>query len=219
MNNFSNSDGQVDELISPSYDFSEDTLEEVIFKLAFARQNEGNNDRLKAYISTDCGENWRLRFSKLGAALATVPPRSVAYMPKATSEWKEFSFNIPPSDRSSPNIRFKYEFTNDGGNNFYMDDIFPLGLTLDEKHDGNIVLFPNPTKDRPTIQLDLFEKQKIWIGVFNVYGQKLHEIPDLEFQAGTQLFVLDFQFDTQGIYYIHLIGKNIKATAKLLVPH
>ncbi|MBL4668853.1 MAG: hypothetical protein JKY30_06270 [Flavobacteriales bacterium] len=57
--NYSEPDaGEIDELISPSYDLSLLSGATLKFKMAFAQRQSSNTDRLFVYYSLDCGESW-----------------------------------------------------------------------------------------------------------------------------------------------------------------
>ena len=122
MNNFSNPVGNKDDVISGPLDLSTLSAATVTFKVAFAQITSSNNDKLKLYASNNCGQTWALRWAKTGNLLASVSPQSAPFTPSTTSEWQEFTV-ILTSSYLTENLRLKFVFENDGGNNLYIDDI------------------------------------------------------------------------------------------------
>ena len=58
---FTNTDGLVDDLISPSYDISTSATKTLTFKQAYAKKTSADTDKLLVYYSLDCGATWLLR--------------------------------------------------------------------------------------------------------------------------------------------------------------
>ncbi|MFM8432658.1 MAG: M43 family zinc metalloprotease [Bacteroidota bacterium] len=64
INNYSNTAGQIDEWISPSFDVSNLTGASMKFYVANAQRNSTSNDLLRVFTSTNCGENWTNKYNK-----------------------------------------------------------------------------------------------------------------------------------------------------------
>jgi PKD repeat protein len=140
--------GRVDRLISNTIDLSADTAVAITFRYAFAKRQPADNDALYVYASGDCGNTWDLRRILRGSTfLPTAPMAPEAFIPASPSQWGLDGFsNLLPSMRTSQ-FRLMFEFTSDGGNDLYLDDINIesgfVGLT--EPSDApHAVLFPNP---------------------------------------------------------------------------
>lgn len=147
-------------LVSPSYDLSQTTNPYLKFKYAFAKKADDNSDFFKIYISTNCGATWNLLPPGINAASATAstaPNTSGNFVPTA-SQWKEYSAKIPNSYASATNVRFRFELSNGGGNNFYLDDlnIGDQNASAQEilEQDHAFSLYPNPAQDKVFLTLD-----------------------------------------------------------------
>lgn len=119
---------------SPAYDVSNLTEATVTFDHAYApRLNEGNNF-LRVYISSDCGQTWKLRKVLGGPAMATANTISSAYNNPASGDWVSNNFTVPGT-LLSDKMRIKFEFSANDGNNIFIDNINITGILSD-----NVVL-------------------------------------------------------------------------------
>ena len=115
---------------SPAYDVSNLTDATVTFDHAYApRTNEGNNF-LRVYISSDCGETWKLRKVLGGPAMGTTSSISTPYNNPNSGDWVNNNFLIP-STLLSDQLRIKFEFTANDGNNIFIDNINITGTLSD----------------------------------------------------------------------------------------
>ena len=134
---------------------SSDIAIEVSFYAAFGRVSEFTADRLKFYVSSDCGETKRIVAIIGTSILATANTSSFAnYMPHS-SHWKKHSFIINPSSIQSETIRIIIEAEAGGGNNLYIDDLSINMVSNVEQSQYNfpISVFPNPFTDEVLIEL------------------------------------------------------------------
>ncbi|MEO8086942.1 MAG: M43 family zinc metalloprotease, partial [Bacteroidota bacterium] len=124
INNFSsNTEGETDEYITPSYDFTGLESSTITFKVAYSQRSDtSRHDALKVYYSLNCGESWQLRYTKMGAGLATVSPHSTAFTPSASNDWRQEMLSVAIL-AGKPNVRLKFQAISARGNNLYIDDI------------------------------------------------------------------------------------------------
>lgn len=225
MNNYNADTGRIDELISTSFDFTSMSNPKIYFKVAYAQVNANSKDQLRVLISTDCGNNWANRQTKSGATLASVPsPISSAFTPSSTTQWRLDSITNLAPYYNNKNIRVKFEFTNAGGNNLYIDDISIIGTPiaginnlLADNIDFNI--YPNPTKDKSVVSFNLIEGgAKITVSVYNILGKEVARLLDNEYNSGG---VHQLQLNTtemsSGIYFIKLTANENLFVQKLIV--
>jgi PKD repeat protein len=107
---------------SPVYDVSNLTDATVTFDHAYApRTNEGNNF-LRVFVSSDCGETWKLRKVLGGPAMGTTSSISSQYSNPSSGDWVNNSF-VVPSSLLLDKMRIKFEFTANDGNNIFIDNI------------------------------------------------------------------------------------------------
>lgn len=89
-----NTTGDVDDLNLPSIDLSSYNTASMTFDVAYARYDATYNDQLDVVISTDCGQNWTVIYSKASSTLATDPDQTAGYT--APSTWRNETIDLTP---------------------------------------------------------------------------------------------------------------------------
>ena len=220
-NTFNSTDGQVDELISPSFDISTTSSKIMTFQQAFAQKGTGNTDRLLVYYSTDCGATWQLQLPLTTSSLTTAPAHNNEFVPTA-SEWTLRTINLNAIG-SATNVRFKFEFESGGGNNIYIDDINIGGLTGVDEPFQNIASFnvyPNPAKSGAKISFNLVEDvDNLSITVKNALGQNVTNVVNGQsFASGKYTLNLDEKRQlAPGIYLIEFNADNNIKVQKFII--
>ena len=220
-NYFTSSDGQIDELISPSFDISSSTTKTMTFKQAFAKKTSADTDRLLVYYSTDCGTTWSLKLPLTTGNLTTAPNHSGVFVPTST-EWVQRSISLS-SIGTSTNVRFKFAFTSGGGNDIYIDDInignFTVGID-DFSNIGSFSVYPNPTNSSAQISFNLTKDVKnLSIKVRNAVGQEVTNVVNGQsFNSGKYTLKIDEQRKlSSGIYFIEFNADDNVKVQKLIV--
>ncbi len=216
--NYIGTSGDVDELISPSYDLTSISSVEMKFKLAFKQKGTSNTDLLRVYVSTDCGRTWQLRYSKQGTGLSTVTGTSGASFIPGSSDWREETVNLSPVANSS-NVRFKFQFTNGGGNNVYIDDInITWATSIEESNlvNNTMNIYPNPSNGNSTVNFELSENSEVSMKVTDILGKTvLIPFQNTNLQAGVHN--LNLQTNLSKGTYIVTLDVNGKQVSKRLV--
>ncbi len=214
-NYVTNTAGEIDELISPSYDISTASNKTMTFKQAFAKKNSSSSDRLLVYYSIDCGATWNLVLPLTTSNLATAPDHTNEFIPTA-SEWVTRTVNLA-SIGSSTNVRFKFEFKSGEGNNIYIDDLNIGGSTgVDEfENIASFSVYPNPTTSNAKISFNLVKNvSNLKITVKNALGQNVTNVVNGQsFNTGKYTLNIDEQRKlAPGLYFIEFnADNNIKA--------
>lgn len=210
INNYTNTAGQTDEWITPSYDISNLTSARFRFYVANAQRNSTSADLLRVFTSTNCGESWTPRYTKQGATLATAGIKATSFTPTAT-EWRLDTFNLTGLAPRT-NVRFKFQNISDRGNNTYIDEVQITGTPnnvdeVDEVTTG-FSLFPNPTSSATTIQFKLNSTQSVQVRIHDITGRLLNEIVNETLNADIHEYPATFP--SPGIYLIDVIvgGKH-----------
>jgi PKD repeat protein len=151
-----------DALITPSIDLRNTSAITVSFKFAYATNATVSSDieeKLKVYVSNDCGASWSPRVlsvdgtltgsSITGNTIVTAGFASNAdFKPTTNSMWKEGSFTYLSSSNDRL-TRFKFEFeASDFASNLYIDNIVvngALGVESQEISDLQLNIYPNPS--------------------------------------------------------------------------
>ena len=114
--------GQMDALLLPKINMETISNATMTFKVAYRRYNAQYSDRLKIYISTDCGLSFNtVIYDKSGSTLATGPDMTTAFFPVVAEDWRTETINLTPYIGNT--IQLKFECTNQNGNNLFIDDI------------------------------------------------------------------------------------------------
>ncbi len=221
VRNFFNNGGDKHDLISPSYNISTATTKTLTFKQAFAKKSSANTDKLLVWWSIDCGENWSLRLPLTAASMATAPDVTAVFVPTST-QWVQRSVDLS-SIGSATNVWFKFEFTEGGGNDIYLDDInignASVGID-DFSNIGNFNVYPNPTKSSAQISFNLIKNiDNLSIKVRNAVGQEVtNVISGQSFAIGQYTLKIDEQRKlSPGIYFIEFNADDNIKVEKLIV--
>jgi len=193
-----------DELVSSTFDFTGASEIVISYKWAFAQKIEETDDRLRIYISNDCGETWSQKKLHRGFTdLPTVEPQSFQFIPNGQSEWSGNTIIIDDEDYFSPSFRVKFRFQNFGGGNIYLDDInigTEESLSIDESTILNAVnLFPNPSNGSATLDLGTESRGELRLNILDTIGRLV----------GSQILinrvsVIDYPKLSAGIYIIEI---------------
>jgi PKD repeat protein len=226
LNNFFESGNSTDELISSPIDLSVvDTMVTLSFRYAYKKKPGFNNEKLQIYTSIDCGKTWSLRRT-LSGLLFTQNESSDNYIPSSDEEWYlTHVTNILESNWTS-NFRFKFKFSGQGGNNFFLDDINiyegPPSTSvfsqngLNEKNISKFMVYPNPNNGRFKVRLTTEFSEETTVQLVNnlgqiIYNQTFKSVNDAnEFDVWNELM-------NAGIYTVRVIQKESVLQQKLLI--
>lgn len=146
--------------ISPRYDLSGASDQIYLqYKFASARRGSTNADVLKLYTSTNCGRNFVLRIQRQGingaaAAYTSTQLFTGTFRPQA-ADWRTERINIRNLAGQS-DVRFKFELTPNGGNNFFIDSLVvidPLAVGVQDGLAQNLQISPVPATDKLDVRL------------------------------------------------------------------
>ncbi len=213
---------------SPSFDLSAAAAPYIKFNYAFAPNMVGTDlstDKLGVQYSTNCGLNWtNARAAITGTALSTVvsPLNSlIDFVPVNADQWKEITVSGAAVPKQ-PNVRFRFTFSNEGGNNLYLDN-FIIGqkVGVDEltAKDISLSVYPNPFNTSAQISYSLPAAANTTIEVYDIVGKKVASLFDGKQTEGMQTVNFDrtaFGL-SNGMYFIKVkVGESV-ITQKVLV--
>ena len=169
-------DGRVDELMSRTIDMSGASQISVSFRYAYARRAASNDDALRFWTSSNCGDTWTLRKILRGSNnLPTAPNTTASFVPNGPSQWAYTEITTISSSSHVPNFRFKFEFESDGGNNVYIDDINingqPVGLEELIAEGAELLVMPNPADGAATALVNLRTAGALTLDVIDMTGR------------------------------------------------
>ena len=206
LDNTSSMAGQTDAFISPSINFAAMINPVFTFKVAFAQRAGTEADRLRVYMSTDCGATWLLRYTKSGANLSTRSALTGAFVPTA-NEWRTETVSLSSAQLTGTNVRIKFEFESDGGNDIYIDDINIQGATgVVEAEDGISAfnVFPNPANDNSTVEFSIDESQNMNVDIVDLNGKIVQSVHSGNLAAGMHRMPINVAELSSGMYFVRL---------------
>ena len=196
--------GAKDEFISPHIFTLFGSGHTLTFDYAFAARASNNADQLRVYASDDCGQTWTSRRLFVGGILRTAPDvPNTPFIPSST-QWRSGFVPMSSYDGGDP-ILIKFEFSNGGGNNLYIDNInlSAANVSLEEIPFGQLIsLYPNPSRGELNIDFGGTTQKDVTLEVFDLYGRKLLE-------RTIKRGVSDYRVDeikefTTGVYLVNL---------------
>jgi hypothetical protein len=208
VKNFGKPAPLVDEVISPAFDLSAIVTPTLTFRLHFATTSTDNYDKLQVLISSNCGQTWTSMYLKTGTTLRTVPGHVLLDNTPAmqSTEWRLEKINIP-AHLANGVVRFKFVFTNGGGNNIFLDDInidgFNTSGVAETFFNGGINLFPNPANESVNLKFNLKEKSAVQVEVTDVLGKMILR-ENVESIQGENTHVMSTKYLDNGVYFVRI---------------
>ncbi len=216
--------GSVDEFVTPSFDLSNSSNVNVSFYYAAATNATNITDmteRLRVYVSTNCGQTWMLTKTLTGMDLINNGTGHENFVPHANSVWSESSFSLT-GNQTTGNVRFKFVHTaSDFSNNLVIDNINVSGVLSIENQANSlsdILVYPNPTNTNEGIQIQIPEYlDKVSLRVLNSVGQEIAVLSADQLNHQNQINLSDFATISQGVYYLNFSDGLKVYTVKLVV--
>jgi PKD repeat protein len=220
FDNTSGSAGTTDELIGPTVNLAGMNSPSLTFKVAYAQRTTANVDRLRVYVSIDCGRTWSQRYSKAGALLSTHAATTTSYVP-AANEWRTETVTFTAAQLASPNARLKFVFESDGGNDIFIDDINiqgAVGVVEQDNAIGTFDVYPNPAQDNTVVEFSLDKREVVTVEVLDLSGKVVQQTYSGDLATGVHRFPINTAELSSGIYLVRLMtGEGSYLTRKLVV--
>jgi len=221
LRNYGSEAGDLDELISGTIDMSDATICTLSFRYAFARRSADNDDVLRVYASSDCGQTWSMRKQlSAGTTLPTVPDQTAQFTPNDASDWEYVEVTNINSPFFTEDFRFKFWFTNGGGNNLFIDDINingqPVGIEELTGTSG-LAVIPNPAVDQAELLLDNTGNTSVRIDLVDVLGRNIANLHQGPMGAGEQRIALPVATLESGMYMVVLERDGAVRTVRFTV--
>lgn len=205
-------------LVSPVLDFSAATTASVFFDLSYRYlSTDGNRndlDNLQVLASSDCGVTYdKVLFDETGTALS-VSDDAVNSTPTKAGDWKRNYVKLTDFAGKS-NVRLAFVFTNDNGNNIYIDNI---EFFVSDDPNPNSVNNPFVVYDSDPITpsdfyitFNLTERQSVQYELTDTMGRQVvaQQLDDVL----NQTYEVNAEHTSTGIYFLRLqIGQNYYTT-------
>lgn len=226
LENFGQTTGQTDELISRAIDLSSVNSTSGVtmsFRYAYRKVSSANNDMLKVLLTGDCGTSWDIRKTLTATTMSGSNTASSSWTP-TQADWITVHMTNVTSTYWNSNFRFKFQFTSGGGNNVYIDDIniyagppsddIVLGLS-DLGTLQDVTLFPNPAENEIQISFSSQTANNVVFVLTDLTGKVIKTIP-VNAQEGANIVLLETANLSAGTYLIKLNDSNSGRTFKFV---
>lgn len=226
LDNYNNTTGEIDDLITPQYDLRYMTGMTMTFKVAFASQLQDTGyitEKLRVLASTNCGQSWTQVLTRQGATLLSAGMVPGYFIPTNDPQlWKLITINLAPS-YAQARVRFKFEWTGGQyGNQFYIDDINLTGTNVGMNEISTVTyfdLFPNPAQDNSTIKFSVKESEHVKITMTDLNGRLVQQISDETYSQGEHVVAFSTAELAEGMYLVTIDDGTTRQVKKLAVNH
>lgn len=217
FNAYSNLDiGDASWVVSPVLDLTSSAEASLFFDISYAYRSRIDN--LKVLASTDCGQTFStVLFDASGMGLSDNITSSSRWEPSSVDDWRRRYVSLNSLVGQS-SIRLAFVFTNDNGNNLYLDNI--EFFTSDDPNrpfiSQGFSVYPNPGEaQKTTLTLNLPERENVTIEMIDAMGKLLlvQSVPD----ALNQTMPLPLPDATPGLYFVRIIAREKTYTEKLIL--
>ena len=213
LGNYGQPAENIDELISFPVDLSGVNSTDGVtlsFRYAYRKRNADNDDYLKVFLSSDCGQDWELRKTMHNSTLSNEVITS-NWTP-ALADWETVHMTNVTASFWESNFRFKFRFESDGGNNIFIDDIniyagdpsdnIVLGTDENELFQ-NVNLYPNPADEEVNLRFTVAAGQTVTVAVTDLMGNVIQH-HTINANQGTNLVLLSTNELAAGMYLVRL---------------
>lgn len=214
LRNYTISDGQESEIVSPSLNLTGNTAVNISFKYAYARKTTSTGESVQFLISNNCGESWVIARGLNPTTAAT----NSEFFP-TSNQWGAQNITINNSFYSS-NFRFKIKVSNGNGNNFFIDDININTTVGIEKVEGltDLNLYPNPMNNNATVSLNLSKESEVSVSLLNTLGQTVRTIAsEVNLNQGEHNMNIEKGNLVPGIYFLSVNLNGNRKIEKLII--
>lgn len=227
LNNNNQTAGSIDELISGPIDLSVLSTSDVMtlsFRYAYKKSDANSDDWLQVYVKDACDGGWTLRKTLHGNFLST-EISSASWQPSSSSDWTTVHVTNINSAFFTNDFRFKFQFENGGGNNFFLDDIniyqgspsdtIVSGLTEISVLQG-VSIYPNPAQAEVNIQYVSQNGTATHVYITDNAG-KLIRSNTIQSGAGKNLVIMDIEGIAPGSYFVILNSEGQQHIEQLII--
>jgi hypothetical protein len=224
IDNLSNTPGNTSILEGlNNYDLSWCGSVQISFKVAYQQKTATSADKLKLEVSNNCGKTWNTRWTKQGVQLAGTSVISATPYSPSPAEFVQYTATVP----FYPNAIFRFVFISDEsdpGNNVFLDDINLFDPTADVgvKESGiafGLSMYPNPAKDKVTIEYNAQGSHEVNIDVFDVLGKNVASINKGKVETGDHEFELATAAYKNGVYMVAISVDGNRIVKRLVIQH
>lgn len=218
LNNYGTASGVSHYLESNTIDMSGSGPIILTFDYAYKKRASSNNEYLRIYASQDCGESWvitkNIQGSSFGAGVQPTP-----YNQPSDADWKYVEVDNIASIYNVSNLRLRFEFSSDDGNNIFIDNINIGRSVLSTESFENtfdLNLYPNPAEEILNVNFNVDAAEKINVQVIDVAGRAIFN-KNIQSSTGSITEQINTGTYEAGIYLLNLTVDGQSTTRKFIV--
>jgi len=217
MNCFNAGSGTMDNLYTPTVDFSIATTGATLqFDVAHAQYSAAYAERLKADVSIDCGVTWTNVYNKVDPSLASITTYVTTAFTPTAAQWRHESVSLN-SFVGNSTILVRFQSVSGYGNDIYVDDIniypSPQGIN-DLISDKEINIYPNPTTGEAFLKLSFDKSEDVTVTVNNILGST---IKSFSLKNANGLYPIEFTGQPSGCYFVNIKTDKETITKRVFV--
>ena len=213
--------GDLDDLVLPTMDFSANSNPVMTFSLAYNYYTDASGsfyDSLAVEASDDCGATWTRLYYTGGQNMAFTGATgaSTAYTP-STAQWRTETVSLS-AYANKPSVVVKFVAINYYGNNGYVDNvnISTVGINQLPNTISTVNVYPNPAVNSANVVLNMTEKDEVTISVLNALGQEMFNSKN-EMMLGENRVAINTENFASGIYNVIISTSKGSKIEKLSV--
>jgi PKD repeat protein len=192
----------------------------LVFDRAYRKLSNDSKDRLRVYVSADCGLTWTSEKYFSTSTLATVSGnQSSTFIPSA-SDWEQTIVDLSkPEYLGNDKLYVRFMLEGSKGNYLYLDNInITTGLETEEiqKESTNLEIFPNPVIGKDiNLSFRLNEDADYQLKIVDALGRTVKTL-STKGNKGENNLKIDNNL-SKGLYWIEITTSEIKMTKKFQV--
>jgi PKD repeat protein len=192
---------------------------QLIFDRAYRKLSNDSKDRLRVYVSADCGLTWTSEKSISSSILPTVSGNQSSTFVPGSGDWEQTIVDLSkPEYLGNDKLYVRFTLEGSKGNYLYLDNInVTTGLSVDnpEYSDVNLEVIPNPVIDNSKVSFTLLNDSAYELRVVDALGRVIHTSKNTG-NKGENTITLPNKM-SKGLYWVELATKEIKTTKKFQV--
>jgi len=227
LKNFNQAAGNIDELVSAPWDLRNVNSTDKVtlsFRYAYRKKTSVNDDYLKVFFTSNCGDLWEQRKTMHGTTLSNLT-NTAEYVPLA-DDWITVHMTNVVSSFWVENFRFKFRFEGDGGNNIYLDDINlyygapsdNLVASVNEASTSfaGAKVYPNPTEGDINVVFNAENYQTVNVSVVDMLGNVVSSYA-VNANSGLNSVEISTADLSSGMYFVRLANGTTSTNLQFVV--
>ncbi|MDI9359076.1 MAG: choice-of-anchor J domain-containing protein [Phycisphaerales bacterium] len=206
--------GQQNYLIAPVINLKGYNSGLLSFQYAYTQYSADFSDSLQVVASNDCGQTWKVLWSKGGADLSTTKGayNTDNFYPVNTSQWSNQPTIVDLSAyANNQDFLVAFRAVNGNGNNLFLDKVSINGRNLAPNYDNETFLaYPVPTLNTLILEVTKIPTALSEINIFDILGNRVRQI--LVTDSMQKFTAVDMSRLQTGIYTVQMLfGKSMVA--------